>query len=247
LIGVPRAPPVLSLGLQDQDSHFVHPLYRGTHAYLDPGGQRRVDIIEDIITQCGGVPLALSAIGGPMVQHPAEDWHERLEQIRNADLTGLHVESEYEYNYVFAALLVSFKALRETLQPCFLELAALPERTAYPEAIQRTLWPGQSSTNVREELIRGSLVERGVDKNAIELHSLWHKFACQQKYQDEDGRKAMALIHAAVLLSSHVVVTHPEQFASQLVGRLLPYKEIVGVDRFLQTVERGAPDLGYGQ
>jgi hypothetical protein len=88
----------------------------------------RVDVIEDLIAQCGGVPLALSAIGGSMVQHPAEDWHERLDQIRSADLTGLHVESEYEYDYVLAALRVSFNALREPPQPCFLELA----KSAHP-------------------------------------------------------------------------------------------------------------------
>ena len=49
------------------------------------------------------------------------------------------------------------------------------------------------------------------------------------------------LLQGALRLSSHVLAADPEQFASQMTGRLLPYRESPAIQRFLDEVATVAP------
>lgn len=57
-------------------------------------------------------------------------------------------------------------------------------------------------------------------------------------YPDRD---ALKLIHGAVRLSAHVFEKDARQFASQVIGRLLPHRESAGIAAFVQRVLEGAP------
>lgn len=54
-------------------------------------------------------------------------------------------------------------------------------------------------------------------------------------------REALDLIHGAMRLSSHVINKNPEEFVSQIVGRLLPYRDVAAVRQFSETIAAGAP------
>jgi WD40 repeat protein len=54
-------------------------------------------------------------------------------------------------------------------------------------------------------------------------------------------RAAVKLIHGALRLSVHVVVHDSRQFASQMVGRLLPHKEKPVISLFIDEITRSAP------
>jgi hypothetical protein len=58
-------------------------------------------------------------------------------------------------------------------------------------------------------------------------------------YLKED--ETCALIRAAIQLSAHVISRHPEELASQLVGRLLPYNADPLIREFSHTAGRIAP------
>jgi WD40 repeat protein len=75
------------------------------------------------------------------------------------------------------------------------------------------------------------------DGESIKLHDLMLDLV-RSHYADPE---ALKLIHGAMRLSSHVIERDPTQFASQLVGRLLPYLGTPAVADFIEGVARTAP------
>ena len=53
-------------------------------------------------------------------------------------------------------------------------------------------------------------------------------------------REALDLIHGAIRLSAHLITRDPEQFASQVVGRLLPHHDLAAVKEFSERTTQGA-------
>jgi hypothetical protein len=80
-----------------------------------------------------------------------------------------------------------------------------------------------------------SLAQR--EGESIRLHDLQLDYVGAQ-YTD---RSALELIHGAVRLSAHVIAKDPLQFASQLVGRLLPYQEQAAIREFTASLTEGSP------
>src|ERR1035438_6944423 len=75
------------------------------------------------------------------------------------------------------------------------------------------------------------------DGESIKLHDLLLDLVRRQ-YADP---QALSLIHGAMRLSSHIFESDPKQFASQLVGRLMPYNGAAAVRDFSQAMISGAP------
>ena len=59
--------------------------------------------------------------------------------------------------------------------------------------------------------------------------------------------KNCSLVQGAIRLSSHVIAKDPGQFASQMVGRLLPYKDMPAIKEFSKRVQRAAQNSGCGR
>ena len=80
-----------------------------------------------------------------------------------------------------------------------------------------------------------SLAQRDGADESIRLHDLQLDYVRAQ-YPDKE---ALELIHGAIRLSAHVIGKDPEQFASQMVGRLLPYRDMPAIERFTERVVEG--------
>jgi WD40 repeat protein len=75
------------------------------------------------------------------------------------------------------------------------------------------------------------------DEASIRLHDLQLDYIrAAHPHRDE-----LELIRGAVRLSAHVVENDPYQFASQLVGRLLPFRGSAIIDGFVGEISQGAP------
>jgi WD40 repeat protein len=82
-----------------------------------------------------------------------------------------------------------------------------------------------------------SLAQREVEFGAIRLHNLQLDYVRAQY----PNREALALIHEAVRLSAHVIAKDRSQFASQVLGRLLSYRDQPAVREFAASLVEGAP------
>src|SRR5205823_6532725 len=82
-----------------------------------------------------------------------------------------------------------------------------------------------------------SLAQRDNATGGIRLHDLQLDYVRAQ-YPDQE---ALASIHGAVRLSAHVIEKDARQFASQVLGRLLPHRDALAVQRFIDETAAGAP------
>ena len=208
-----------------------------------------------IIDECGSLPLALSQIGavlrGNEPEVSPETWKDTLYLLRKADLERIAEQLPPGQDSFFRAVEVSFGALAPEMKERYKALAVLLEDMAAPLPILQSLW-GVSEADTRRisrHFLDRSLAQRDQETGGLLLHDLQLDYVRAQ-YPDRD---ALELIHDAVRLSAHVVRRDPQQFASQMVGRLLPYAgheeaDMGGtpmphpqVQQFVKSVREGAP------
>jgi len=182
-----------------------------------------------LLQHCGGLPLALAMIGAMLRGKPLAYWSRVLTLLENADLAKIRAQFP---NYPHASLLkciqVSVDVLDVEQRERYLALAALLEDMAAVPVIQQALWnadPGDAM-DTAEHFIELSLAQR--EGEGIRLHDLQLDYVRAQ-YSD---RAALDLIHGAIRLSAHVITHDPDQFASQMTGRLLPHNEFPAVALF---------------
>jgi hypothetical protein len=192
----------------------------------------------DLIRECGRLPLALSMVAAMLRNKPATAWGRVLRDLRNADLGKIRAEfPDYPHTDLLRAIQVSVDDLEEVSRERYLRLAVLLEdMPAYP-AVQRTLWnvDDGEAEETAERFISRSLAQR--DGASIRLHDLQLDYARAQ-YGD---RETLRLIYEATRISSNVVQKDPMQYASQLIGRLLPYGDRPTVRAFIDSASAGAP------
>jgi WD40 repeat protein len=129
------------------------------------------------------------------------------------------------------------------MQERYKALAVLLEDMPAPLPVLETLW---NATEAEARRISRHLVDRSLAQfevkpkgagDAIRLHDLQLDYIRAQ-WPD---REALSLVHGAVRLSAHVISRDPAQFASQVVGRLLPHQDVPAIERFTAKVIKGAP------
>ena len=195
---------------------------------------------DDLIRECGGLALAVATIGAMLRGKPHANWRRVFSLLRNADLGKLRQQfPDYPYPDLLGALQVSVDALDPETRKRYLALAVLLEDIPIHPLIQRVLWNADEFEvlDAADELVRLALAERAGDDGSLRLHDLLLDYVRAQ-YPD---REALDLIHGAVRLSSHIIEREPEQFASQLVGRLLPYAGTPTVRNFTEALAKAAP------
>jgi WD40 repeat protein len=183
----------------------------------------------NIILQCGSLPQGLAVVGAALRGKPNERWADVLSKLRHRDVPKLLAPT--------AVSLEEFGKENPMGRECYLQLAVLLENMTATEVVLRTLW-GMDAMNARDlmdELESLSLARRYDD--GIRIHSLQMDYI-RSVYPH---REALPLIHEALRLSSHVMGRDTRQFASQMVGRLLPYRDQEGIRVFLERVSAGAP------
>jgi WD40 repeat protein len=179
-------------------------------------------IANDLIHECGRLPLALSMMGAMLRGKPLSMWTRVRDLLRDVDLKTIKGQfPNYPYTDIFRAIQVSVDALDPTSQERYIALAVLPEEMAVAVPVQQCLWGLDEGKAVEtaQMFVTLSLAQRAQPEGSILLHDLQLDYARAQ----HPDREALDLIHGALRLSSHIIAQDPAQFASQLVGRLLAY------------------------
>jgi WD40 repeat protein len=193
---------------------------------------------EDLIRECGRLPLALAMIGAMLKGKPDAFWNVVLNLLSHADLARIRAQfPNYPHASLFAAIQLSVDNLDDRTRSRYLALAVLLEDLRISPLVLRSLWNVEDfdAAATAEQLISLSLAQR--DDEAIRLHDLQVDYI-RSLFQDP---AALKLIHGAMHLSSYVFNSDATQFASQITGRLLPHTANAAVSNLLETISRGAP------
>jgi WD40 repeat protein len=194
----------------------------------------------DLVRECGHLPLALSMLGAMLRDKPLAYWSHVLGLLRRADLAKIKAQfPNYPHADLLRAVQVSVDALEPAARQCYLALAVLLDDMPAPPYVQRTLWNMNdgAALETAEQFVGLSLAQRDAASGGIRLHDLQLDYVRAQ-YPD---REALELIHGAMRLSSHVIESDPSQFASQLVGRLLPHDDSPAIRQFTAALTQAAP------
>ena len=191
-----------------------------------------------ILTECKGLALGLAMIGGALRGQSKEEWGYLLDDLKQARLKHIAARpGGYAYETLHASIQVSVDALDPDSKARYLRLAVLLEDMSAPEALLRILWGGQERDVHRTArlFVDRSLASR--DNEGIRLHD----FQLDYVRGEHADPESLALQHSALLLSSHVVRSDPEQFAGQMTGRLLAHASQPGIAAFLNELGAHAP------
>jgi WD40 repeat protein len=195
---------------------------------------------EDVIHECGRLPLALAMIGALLRGKPYAFWKHVVNLLRHADLAKIKAQfPDYPHTDLLRAIHVSVDALGEKARQRYLGLAVLLEDMPIHPVIQQALWAADEleALDTAEQFVSLSLAQRVGDTGSIRLHDLQLDYLRAQYANLE----ALELIRGAVRLCSYVIERDPGQFASQVVGRLLPHQGLPAVQQFTNSLIRGAP------
>jgi hypothetical protein len=195
---------------------------------------------DGLIRECGRLPLALSMIGAMLRSKPPAFWDRVLDLLGKSDLEKIKAQfPDYPHSNLFRAIQVSVDALDTIARKRYLALAALLEDMPAHHTIHQTLWNVDEgeALETAEQFVSLSLVQRDGDSGAIRLHDLQLDYV-RARYPN---REALALIHETMRLSAPVIAKDESQFASQMVGRLLPHRDQPAVREFADSVVKGAP------
>jgi WD40 repeat protein len=181
----------------------------------------------DLIQECGRLPLALGMIGAMLRGKPPAYWKHEGNLLRSADLAKITAQfPDYPHTDLLRAIQVSVDALDAKARERYFGLAVLLEDMPIHPAIQQTLWGVDEgeALETAAQFVGLSLAQldrppRDGDTPSIRLHDLQLDYVRAQ-YSESD-REALETVRAAVRLSSHVIERDPQQFASQMLGRLL--------------------------
>jgi hypothetical protein len=194
----------------------------------------------DLIRECGRLPLALSMLGAMLQDKPLAYWSHVLGLLRRADLAKIKAQfPNYPHADLLRAVQVSVDALEPAARQCYLALAVLLDDMPAAPYVQGALWNMNDGATLEtaEQFVSLSLAQREAESGGIRLHDLQLDYVRAQ-YPD---REAIELIQGGMRLSSHVIERDPGQFASQLVGRLLPHGDSPAVRQFTASLVCAAP------
>jgi WD40 repeat protein len=194
-------------------------------------------VADDLVTQCGFLPLAISVTGAMLRGAETPFWNDTLELLRKADLKAIEDQLPDGQQSFFKAVEVSFQSLKPEMQERYKILAVLLEDMPAPLPILQTLWNTNDAEarRISRHFVDRSLAQR--DGDGVRLHDLQLDYV-RALFPDRD---ALELIVGAMRLSAHVLARDPRQFASQLLGRLLPHLGMPGIRHFVDGLTRGAP------
>src|SRR5262249_7159919 len=129
---------------------------------------------DELIRECGGLPLALSMIGAMLRGKPASYWPHVVGLLRQASWEKVSAPAGYAHKTLIRAIQVSVEALDERARERYYALAVLLEDMAVHPAIQQVLWNAGEGECVEmaEQLVSLSLAQRDGDTVGIRLHDL---------------------------------------------------------------------------
>jgi WD40 repeat protein len=204
------------------------------------------NVADTLVAECGGLPLAVAAIGAMLATHRDDPkaWLRIQKLMAAADLEKIARDfPDYPYPSLLRALQVSVDALDPVTRERFLALAILSENATIPPIVQEILWDADEdeALGTAQTLIERALAQRADSNGALRLHDLLLDYLRAQ-YSD---RNALRYVNEAMRLSSHVIALDPAQLPSQLVGRLANLQDLPTIKSLLDRLSawQGAPWL----
>ena len=188
-----------------------------------------------ILAECKGLVLGLAMIGAALRSQPDRNWSRMAADLKNARVDKIGVRPVgYVYQTLHASIAASVDSLEVADRARYLKLAVLPEDMAAPPGLLQSIWGGEKVEvdGAIQLFVDRSLAIRDAEGN-LRLHDFQSDYV-RWVYPDPD---ALKLIESAVIQSLHVTQQHPEQFTSQLIGRLLAYENQTGVAAFLKNLD----------
>ena len=203
-------------------------------------------VADTLVAECGGLPLAVAAIGAMLAAHREDPkaWLRIQKLLAAADLEKIARDfPDYPYPSLLRALQVSVDALDPVTRERFLALAILSEDATIPSLVQEILWNADEddALGTAQTLIERALAQRADSNGGLRLHDLLLDYLRAQ-FPDP---KALRTVNEAMRLSSHVIGRDPAQLPSQLVGRLANFRGLPAIQSLLDRLSawQGAPWL----
>ncbi|XXG52519.1 hypothetical protein AAC387_Pa03g0829 [Persea americana] len=109
---------------------FGNPTEKAAHPNLVPIGR-------EIVTKCGGVPLAVTTLGGVLYDKRSES---RWKSVRDSEMWSLPEETE---NGILLALRLSYNYLKPHMKQCFAFCAIFPQGYEIEKELVIKLWMTQ--------------------------------------------------------------------------------------------------------
>ena len=174
------------------------------HPELSPPPERsrrekRSRRADDIITECGYLPLAIAMIGAMLRDADSDDdWEDALTLLREAELAEIEQAfPDYEHPNLFRALHVSVKALEPKLRERYLDFAVFPEDTPIPVKVMATFWSAAGLTRMRIKKLlrkfRDRSLLRWAEHDLLSLHDL------QRDYVRSQAGETLPALHQRLL------------------------------------------------
>jgi WD40 repeat protein len=198
---------------------------------------READVI---VEKCGRLPLALGMAGAMLRDKPLGYWAHLAKVMNDSALARVGAAlPAYPHSNMSQVIELSVDALGEIDRQRYVALAVLLEDTSVTPVIQQTLWnvPAGEGLETAERLMSRSLAQRSGIGGGFVVHDLQHDYI-RQKYPQP---QILADVRAALRLSANVLDRHPEQFASQLTGRLLSSRRSSEMSTFLSGIADATP------
>ena len=165
----------LQIMSEDKSQALLCKSARVTPDELSTLSPKMQQIFKELLSQCRGLPLALSLVGSNLIGTRSEQtWQDILDGFKNAKLEEIHLQFptvKYPYDNLIAAIDVSFQRLDKDEQEKFLDFAIFPEDTNIPSDTLELFWSSEEAgrtscspwkgRRILEALERKSLIQKG--------------------------------------------------------------------------------------
>jgi WD40 repeat protein len=137
-------------------------------------------VAQELIGECGNLPLALAMVGAQLQGGREEDWDDALLRLQRAklDRVGASLPDYDRYPDLYSAIHVSVERLPARDRAHYPDWAAFPTDTPIPPETFAALWQ-EDAADARETLRRwcdASLAVRD-DSGRVTVHDLQHDYA----------------------------------------------------------------------
>ena len=182
---------------------------------------------ETVLHVCGGLPGSLTQIGAALRDVGPGDWRKTTQFLEAGQPSAI------------TTIKMAVDSLPAEIRKRYWKLAVLVEDMTAPPVVLRMLWTVDEAEARRTARL---LVDRGLaslvqPSGGIRLHDLQLDYA-RSCYTDQ---KALNLIHWALRASAEPIALRPEEFGSQIVGRLLPHKDVPSIGELIGDICVGIP------
>lgn len=195
-----------------------------------------------ITCECGDLALAVAQIGAMLRGLSIAEWRDTLFALQSADISAIEERLPEGQQSFFKSLAVSVQHLPEALKERYLKLAVSLEDVPAPLVVLQTLWKADDSSTRR---IARYFVDRSLafweDQSDLDRGIKLHDLQLDYVRASFEEREALTIIHGALRLSAHVITQRPEEFAQQIIGRLLTHFNVPALEKFANDLAESAP------